>query len=87
MRLLLCMICLISFSSCGPHAPKVTACIYEANALTFHCVNPAGNAFDMPASSPQADKLACLPWSDLGIIASYCQSLKNNQLQSPKMSP
>lgn len=69
---------IISFllTSCGQKIPPVTTCLYDQPRTILHCVDPQGTPFDLQVTDPKADKLVCLPFSDIGIVINYCNSLK-----------
>ena len=85
MRLKHFILPLIAFSfiwGCGSKTPPITSCLFSVEHQMFFCVDPKGVSFDMVATNALADKLACLPFNDIGIVMNYCHSLK--QLKSPK---
>lgn len=63
-------------ASCGAKIPKVSTCLYDEPRAIFHCNDPKGVAFDLEASNPKADKLVCLPFTDIGIVLNYCNNIR-----------
>lgn len=71
------LLAFVGLSSCGPKIPKVTTCLFDQPRQIFHCNDPQGKPIELMAADPKADKLVCLPFTDIGIVLNYCNNLKS----------
>lgn len=65
----------LAVNGCGEKLPPVTTCLFDQPRSTFHCNTPEGFAFELMPIDPKSDKLVCLPFTDLGVVLSYCNNL------------